>query len=221
MVFLLVESIWFWLFIVAFFVAEFFWVEAKESGVWATITLAAFIVALHFFSDLAMFSWIGDHPWHILGGIGAYFAIGSGWGFAKWFLFLKEKATEYQENRMNFLRDRGVKNPGMNTPVPEELRDDFQRRWGAREFQRPVAATNKARIIMWMSYWPWSALWTLVRDPFRYVYQAFAEKLESMSTKIFGDIGYEQDQEVPEKGAVAASGAKVSPRGGRRQFDDE
>ena len=218
MVFLLMSSLWFWIFIIAFFALELWWIEGQESGIAATISLGIFIVAIHFFSDFALFSWIGAHPWHILGGVGAYFVAGSIWGFAKWFLYLKEKAQDYQEARMNFLRSHDVKNITMQTAIPEEFRDQWNKSYEARSLRRPVAVQNKSRIIMWMSYWPWSALWTLVRDPFRHIYQAFAEKLENMSSKIFGDIGYDQDHDVPEQGAVAATGARKNED--RDPYDD-
>jgi len=213
MIFLLVGSLWFWIFVVAFIALEFFWIEARESGIGATTTLALFLTALYFFSDAALFTWLAAHPLEILVGAAAYFVIGGGWGFAKWFLYLKERADEYREARQQFLMSKGFKSATLDMRIPEELRARWNDKrdhgshygtgYGTNK-KRPIASENKSTIIMWMSYWPWSALWTLVRDPFRYVYQAFSTKLEAMSASIFSNVGYDADEEIPESGQVAA-----------------
>ncbi len=213
MIFLLAGSLWFWFFIVAFIAMEFFWIESRESGVGATVTLVGFLAALYFFSDTALFTWIAAHPAGILTGVAAYFVLGAGWGFAKWFLYLKERADDYREARQRFLVSGGLTNVTLDTQVPEDLRISWSdRRLYRTDAKRPIASESKATIIMWMSYWPWSAMWTLVRDPFRYVYQVFSTKLEAMSTNIFAKVGYDEDENLPETGQVAV---------GARDVDDD
>lgn len=209
MLFLAVGSMWFWAFIVAFVILEFWWIEGHdEGGIGATISFAGFLACLYFFSDISLFSWVASNPELVLGGLGAYFVIGAGWGFAKWFLYLKDRANEYQEKRFKFLVDNGVKNATMQTVVPVELREKWGDRYNSSRHSnagthRPLAVDNKGRIITWMTYWPWSALWTAIRDPFRLMYQSLSTRMEQMSKNIFSDVGYDTDADIPEVAEVA------------------
>lgn len=54
---------------------------------------------------------------------------------------------------------------------------------------RPLAIKNKGRIIFWMSYWPCSALWTLINDPitraYRFIWHRLGATFENMSKAMF------------------------------------
>jgi len=193
---LAIGTLWFWLFLATFLILEFLWIEAWENGIGATITLSVFLAIHWFWGDPSIFQWIGDNPETIAFGMLGYFVTGCVWGFVKWFLHLKEKAREYQEKRLEFLAGKGVKKADLSTPVPENLREDW-RRYSQYKVARPKAAQNKSRIITWMAYWPWSAMWTMIRDPFVHAYNFCAERLEKMSAKVFNNIGFEQDHEIP------------------------
>lgn len=53
----------------------------------------------------------------------------------------------------------------------------------------PRADHNKGRIIFWMSYWPASALWTIINDPitrfYRFLYNRIGKLLEGISNSMF------------------------------------
>ncbi len=130
----------------------------------------------------------------VLGAVG-YFAAGTGWTVAKWWFYVREQRAWYDELRAAFLRFHGLE-PAR--PMPENL----QHRWqqcvaSARKERRnldvnPLAARHKARILRWMSYWPWSAAWTLLKDPVRKaflsVYYQIAERLQEISDKAFRGV---------------------------------
>lgn len=48
---------------------------------------------------------------------------------------------------------------------------------------------NKGRIVSWMTYWPWSMLWTLLNDPVRrimkHIYYAIRGTLIKIAAKVF------------------------------------
>lgn len=52
----------------------------------------------------------------------------------------------------------------------------------------PYIALDKTRIIMWMSYWPVSALWTLINDPLHRLYNFIYNRLESVYTAIAAHV---------------------------------
>lgn len=54
---------------------------------------------------------------------------------------------------------------------------------------RPLAIKNKGRIVFWMSYWPWSGIWTLINDPitriYRFIWHRLGATFENMSKAMF------------------------------------
>jgi hypothetical protein len=194
---LLLGSLWFWLFIGAFIIFELFWIAGKESGVGATFTLLVFGGVFAFYGDPLVFTWIVEHPLELAVGIGLYLVVACVWGFVKWYLFLKNKAREYQEARRNFLVSNGHKDAKFDTGVPDDLRVEWAKR---RSFEavRPVASRHKDVILMWMTYWPVSMLWTLVEDTITHLYNLCAARLERMSERLFGNVGYDDDMKAPD-----------------------
>jgi hypothetical protein len=67
-----------------------------------------------------------------------------------------------------------------------------------RRITKPLALDNKSRILSWMTYWPWSALWTLLNDPvrrlMRRIYYRIKGILQGISDKIFKDIDAELEE---------------------------
>lgn len=47
---------------------------------------------------------------------------------------------------------------------------------------------NKSRIIAWMSYWPPSALWTLINDPVKRLFNNLFRKFEKVYQRIFNNV---------------------------------
>jgi hypothetical protein len=193
----LVGTVWFWLLLAVFFIFEFLCVELWESAVAATVALLVFLGLHWFWGEPSVWTWLADNPDKVVMGVAGYFVAGCLWGFVKWFLFLKEKARDYQTARLGFLRSHDVPNSDLSTRVPENLREKWQEklRYNSEIKRRPLASENKSRIITWMAYWPWSALWTLIPDPFLYMYNFCAERLEKMSAKVYANVGFDADQE--------------------------
>lgn len=52
---------------------------------------------------------------------------------------------------------------------------------------------NKGRIVSWMTYWPWSMVWTLLNDPIRklmqHIFYAMRGMLKKIAAKTFGVEG--------------------------------
>lgn len=63
---------------------------------------------------------------------------------------------------------------------------------GGYYYGRPKAKDEKARILGWMFYWPFSGLWTLINNPVKRAFKAMFNYLEEtydrMSARIFKDF---------------------------------
>lgn len=156
--------------------------STSGGGLRATLTLIGF-VALYFLfgSDQHVrniLSWIGNNVTTVIFLALGYYTIGVLWSFAKWHLFLKFKASSIQE----------------------DLENGYEKVFS--ESQIPIASNYKARIISWMSYWPFSAFWTVIHKfVFRIwenLYAHFEGVYNRMSKSAFSDIQAKYSREAVE-----------------------
>jgi hypothetical protein len=179
---LIFTGAWFWILTVA--VAIFLVYEvAREKPVATGFTIALYLLAIHLFGDAAVFSALRAHPAYAYIGVPAFFLAGALWALVKWWFYVKRKALEYRESRLEFLVVNKVDGATLDTPVPDSLR--------ARSFPRPrkpLARQNKGRITTWMVYWPLSMVWTLLDEPWRLIYEAMARLFQKISDRVWGDL---------------------------------
>lgn len=157
-------TLWFWLLLITAVILMIVFIEKEEeSGTGATFTLLIFLALTCFLGNLEFFKTIGNyivyHPGVIIGVFVGYFVLGVVWSFVKWYFYLIH------------LRDNHIESGDKIAPS----KISFLR--------------NKSRILVWMSYWPFSALWTLINDPIKKIFQHIQMKLsgtyQKMSDKIF------------------------------------
>jgi hypothetical protein len=189
-----VGSLWFWLLLAGESILLFVLVE-RDRGALATASFLATLLLLQFLGDVNIFGYVVRHPWTVALGAAAYFALGTLWAIAKWWFHVREQRARYDELRSAYLRVYGL---GPHEAMPEDLQHQWQRcleqaRRGRRRLEvRPLAARHKAGILRWMSYWPWSFAWTMLKDPIRKaflaIYRAIAEHLQRISDRAFQGV---------------------------------
>lgn len=173
--FLVIGTLWFWLFAIAWFVLVTFCVEKEESSGWgALITSAAFVALLFFFGSrepvVSALKYIVHNPLSILLMGVLYLFCGSVWSIVKWYIFLKETRRKQLDNHRSWNEQRDPKD---------------QRPWKP---DIPKAKRHKSTIMMWMSWWPFSLIWTAVDDPirkaFRNIYYHLEKTYDRMAERI-------------------------------------
>ena len=179
--FFLIGTLWFWiLFGVASCLIIFFLEDSLRysrdngGGTKSTFVILAALVLYYFLGSrqdvIDLFTFVKDHPFLTLARIGMYIGIGVVWSFFKWFFYL----TNIKEKLLAKYKDIG-----------KNLSE-------VSEYEIPSARYNKSRIITWMSYWPFSALWTLINEPFKKTFKFIYSKIEglfqAMSDRIFKDF---------------------------------
>lgn len=164
-------SLWFWvtLFVISVLIITFdnFENEGKAFGL-----LLLFAAAVLFFNPGVWLA-IKANPLLLLVGLLGYLVLGVVTAFTKWYFFL--------------LNVRDAINEG-ETPS-DEYRIGKTIKVRGRSVRYPIVVSNfKARITGWMTYWPWVALWTLIDDPIRRIFQriytAIAGQLQGMANRI-------------------------------------
>ena len=185
--FLIVGGVLFWIIALLAAIAIVAAIE-YDSGQNATIVAVAFVAIMVLFSNVeAPFTWLMNN-WLLLAVmVVAYIGVGGGWSVVKWYFHCLALRDNYREEKSEFLTSNNIS----GDTIPEELKESWKRRIGYG-YKTPQVRENKATILMWMTYWPFSAFWTLLNDPikraFKWVYNRLGGMLQGISDKMFSEI---------------------------------
>lgn len=201
---LVLGTLWFWLVLGAQSIAIVAFVEAGY-GRGATGTALVTGVVL-----VAANGWwvpLKEHPWYALAALGGYVLVGVGYAVLKWWVYVRDRRVELDKR----IKDTLGKSQSIEAWVAARQRPGYrsvEEDVGVKDFwatverpsgyttvcsrKAPQAAQHKARIITWMSYWPWSATWTLVNDPvrriFRTLYHEIAGQLQRIADRAWAGV---------------------------------
>ena len=178
----LLGTVWFWVTLIVACLILFWEVEA-ERGELATVTIVVSLLALQFLTDIKVFTYVGNNPSVILPAIAGYFVLGTLWSFGKWWFFVQRKKKGYKKALTQY-KERSQLNH-----TRESL--DSESRPKVSQF-KPVATSNKGRILVWMMYWPWSMAWTIIDDPVKEVFARIFDRArkiyQSIADRAFEDF---------------------------------
>ena len=138
-------------------------------GLLATIFLTGFIALYYFFGSKdhvgSIISYFIENPSAILWSFVGYLGLGVIWAFVKWYFYLHKRVAKEMGNTMI-------------TPYTT--------------VNIPIAGDNKWRIMSWMMYWPFSAVWTVINQPIKNAFNYIFIKLEgvfnSISKSMYKDV---------------------------------
>jgi hypothetical protein len=202
-------SLWFWvLLFVAFCIITSF-VEHERGGaaLFAVIVTTVVLMNKHIAS---LFYFIGHRPGRTSVYVLGYFVAGTIWGIVKWFLYVTRELERYNEKKAFWLKNYA---PSGSTEITPDLVAEFKKYLDPDQRQPPQVHSHKGDIILWMTYWPFSGLWTLVNDPvrraFRAIYRNIASTLQSMSDRLFKNAQSELSQTPTPPPEKATQGIKV------------
>lgn len=213
--FLILGGIWFWMVIGV--AAILLMIEiVHEKFVAAFFTLLGFAALLSCFTKI-QWSWFAENQMLLIYlGIG-YLAGAVITSFVKWHFFSRDARDRYDEIKATFLRERKLADDG---PIPDEHKNAWLRVLDNRynngsAYYRdendplknvitlaqivPQARHNKARITGWMAWWPFVAVWSILDDFFRRVWEVlyrWCQKIFQMISN-FNFRGVDQDLAPP------------------------
>lgn len=171
-------TVWFWTLLILSIILITAFVE-NERGVGAFICLVLTIGILSI--SFPLIREVLHHPGKTLLYVLAYFVAGTIWGVVKWFLYVRKQLEAYQERKANTMNARGIKE--MTPALAVELRSYAS---------VPQVRENKSKVMFWMTYWPFSGLWTLINDPvrriFKFIYTSIQEWLQGISNRAFKGV---------------------------------
>ncbi len=189
-------GIWWWLLVAAVIIADVWFLE-YDNGVGATFSLIVFAAAMFFFGDWNPFPWMAANPLWTIGVVLGYFVAGGLWSIIKWYYYCLNIRDEYNDLKDDFFEEHGIK----GDKIPSQLRANWQHKLDYSSFRKgsivPVARKHKSTILMWMTHWPFSAVWTILNDPIRRIfmriYACLTGTLQKVSDKVFANTEVEFD----------------------------
>jgi hypothetical protein len=119
----LVGSLWFWLLLIAGAILVFILLE-WDQGTTATLTFLATLLLLQFLGNVNIYGYVVQHPLTEILGAAGYFTLGTLWAIAKWWFYVREQRSGYDELRSAFLRVHRLESP--QSAVPEGLQPQWQ-----------------------------------------------------------------------------------------------
>lgn len=165
----------------------------------AAFTLIVASILLKCLAGVDLFKAAWQHPGiAILIAIG-YFVAGTLWSVGKWYLFVKSRRAKYDEARAAWellpisARRHGSGSKRDNALGCEkwEQSDVYARFSNYGSGLAPLVRDNKKRVLIWMCYWPWSMIWTVINDPikkaFKAIYNRIHNYLQTISNNAFKD----------------------------------
>lgn len=209
---LAVGGVLFWIF-VSIVALVLFIVVANEKPGWATIYVVVTLVLLAWLGDFNLWKVVTHEPWWAVALFAAYVVLGVSWSFWKWWFFVTDKRDKFLE-----LKNRYEKVVKDDKPESEYCHLDYDCSLNhlRREMElnkKPRARDNKARILTWTIYWPWSFVWTIIDDPLKKLFKYIYKKLQAVYQKIADKVYVGVDETVPElppeKGLLSRLEAQV------------
>lgn len=197
-----VGGIIFWLIVAAVLGLLVLSVERDDPFV-ATITMIGTIAFFTAFTAFNPFTWVLANSGLILLLAVVYLVIGVAWTVAKWYFYNLNVASKLRRFKAEWTKANPLR-PASSHRDAETIADyeyrflcEARHELGLDIHEIPLKVSkNKSRIMTWLVYWPFSALWTLLNDPIRhlynFVYDRIGGTLQAISDRAFRDIHMNQ-----------------------------
>lgn len=202
-------AIGFWALLILCLIVMTYNSDDSDSGN-ATATLFLSLLLFQLLSDFKPFNYIKAHPLDSLGIAGGYIVAGFLWSLkVKWYYKAWGMKAKYVECREAFFK----KNKIEGVRVPDELLKAWDEEVSRKRVRKPEAKDHKLLIVGWMCYWPFSVVWTLLKDWMRKIFDHIYLRLrflyETVANKAYKDT--EDDFRKPMT-SVSVSPASVSEK---------
>ena len=184
MLILALGSIW-WYLVTGIAVILLIIAIEKESFIACSLSTVIYMTFLQWLFHVNIIGWSIDHPFKLLLYILGYFIIGILWSFVKWWLRVSERVDNHIKNKadikINYLKRR-LSNEVIttNTPVPDNLKEDWKQHQSCCNYIPEKASDHKNLIATWITYWPFSLLWSLLHDFIKQVMKRVVTMLQGI-----------------------------------------
>ena len=188
----LMASSLFWVFLALFVIGLFATVQTERPG-WCSTIFVIGLVLIEVFSPYHPITYLITHPLYSGIVLLVYVAGGALWCIVKWASYTDLLKTAYLDYKAKWQTENPNYRPesfvasaklkfGFNIPTKDSKPEEY------REF----VGKHKAAIYMWITFWPISALGTLIDDPLRrlrrFIYARISGLLVTITHKTFSKL---------------------------------
>jgi len=182
--FFIVGGMWFWVLLVIDFMLLVYFVEDDSAG-FAFVTVVVLFACLMFLGDFNVLSWLRENPKQFGYYLIMYIPAGIVYSIVKYLMFLTDIRRKITKTISEYLdRVKVEKEDDLSVAQKGELAKKLN-------YHNISFSESTRRVVFWMTYWPWSAFWTILNNPLRWLYEEVAELLKKsfkgMYTKILGN----------------------------------
>lgn len=191
-------GVWWWILLATVIIVDVWFLE-YDNGTGATFSLVAFAAAMFFFGDWNPFPWMGANPLWTIGAVLGYFVAGGIWSIIKWYFHCLNIRDQYNEVKDAFFEENSITGDKISSQLKSAWKERLRYAGFKDESIAPVARKYKSTILMWMTHWPFSALWTLLNDPIRRIFMSIYARLtgtlQKISDRLFANTAVEFDDD--------------------------
>jgi hypothetical protein len=178
----------FWLYVTLATALFLICAEHDDKSVPTIAVMVLFLTIWFFFGDL--WQLIVEDPWQCIDWSVAWLGVGALWSFPRWIILLHRARTEYKasfklwsedenEHKMHWFASYGFRS------LASEYGLDTTYEYGVLVLVPPTFEHNQSRLVNWILLWPWSMAWTLIRDGFYRLLDAFSGLYQRISAWMF------------------------------------
>lgn len=170
--------------------------------------MAGFILLVTFgtlalFGNFNIFYEIQTHPIISVICFFSYFVVGTLWSFGKWWFYVRRCVENFREERKKFY-DAHKDLPDCTAISSAEIDNKWKQRLRSySHLKKPSVRENKRRILTWMMYWPFSAIWTIINDPITRLFKSIFKNLkfiyQGIVDRAFADFKDDFEPPPPER----------------------
>lgn len=151
---------WIWVLIILDFCFICIWTGDDEQwGTAATISVLFVLGLLQWLTPFKAFTYTYENPLPVALGAVAYFSVGAIWSVIKWWFAEKARVRRAKKDWGDTWRNR-----------------------------KTVAGAYRSTVLVWIGYWPFSLVWTLVSDPFRRMVHWIYDELNRVYQRITDSV---------------------------------
>lgn len=178
---------------IAFFIAAILF-TASEMFSLAYVAVVIYVVVFAIFGPVNPFSYLWHNPLDVLGWFIEFFVIGAVYSIAKYWSYVTKVVNTVRELKKEFIEIHELK-ISLLDEIPKEFMSDWKNfRYNRLSYTDRDRVDNlrptqqKALIMNWIAFWPFSAIGLFVADPLRHLVTSIYEHLVSVYGKMYDKI---------------------------------
>jgi hypothetical protein len=164
-----------------------YFIEDESPG-YAFVSTIVFILLIQICSDFSIPGWLNINTGTFIKWGLSYILIGVIYSIVKYILYLTDKKRKFDKAFKKFCSIKKIKAVMEDLPINLKYECSKFIRTEIGYNSLPNLINSTKYIVFWMGYWPWSAFWTILNNPLKWLYEEIKESLSGLFKKLHNKI---------------------------------